>query len=435
MLNIAFYLDNAKLSKTNWTNILKGNPGVGGSEYEIILTAYKLSLYKKYSVIVFAHYIERFPTGLNLIKINNIGEALDIASKKNTKYFIFKEEPQWIKEGYLNNLPNSLFLIPWCHNFLKSWRLDFYSKCPNIKSLIMVGREQADLYRDHKVFRKIDYIYNGFPIPQKKEILDIFTPIEKRSNIVTFMASIMPFKGFHILAKAWPIIIDEVPDAQLYVIGSGKVYDENKVLGKYGIAEESYERVFMPYLTDKEGNILPSVHFMGRMGTEKIEIIKKTKVAVPNPSGDTETFGIGAVEFGIMGCDVITRRCCGYLDTVFNKKNLYSQRKSKILAKYVIKALKQPNNNFEDVYNDIKKRFSIEQTVKEWDCLFEKLENGENKIHDLEKNIPNKTFRYKWLRIIYSYINKLFLYKLPPMIKWSENRLIIHINWLRNQNY
>ena len=50
----------------------------------------------------------------------------------------------------------------------------------------------------------------------------------------------------------WPDVVKQVPDAQLYVIGSGKVYDENAKLGKYNIAEESYEKKFMSYLEQEE---------------------------------------------------------------------------------------------------------------------------------------------------------------------------------------
>ena len=39
MIRISFYLDNASLFETNWQNVMNGNPGVGGTEYEIVLLA------------------------------------------------------------------------------------------------------------------------------------------------------------------------------------------------------------------------------------------------------------------------------------------------------------------------------------------------------------------------------------------------------------
>lgn len=65
------------------------------------------------------------------------------------------------------------------------------------------------------------------------------------------------------------IYIKKVPQAQLYVIGGGNLYNRNAVMGKYGIATQEYENEFMPYITDDDGKILPSVHFCGILGKEK----------------------------------------------------------------------------------------------------------------------------------------------------------------------
>ena len=432
-MRVAFFLKNEVLQSIDWRNLLDGNPGVGGSEYIIALTAYVLSIRSNVDVTLIVQKKSQFPTGLSIAYADNLRAAIDYCEKNGIPYLAFKEYPRWIHEHCFDKLNGKVGLIVWCHNFLSSFLLDYYTKIPSVKSVICVGREQAELYRDHRLFNKIDYIYNGFPMSSEQE--KGLCPICHRKNIVTYIGSIVPFKGFHLLAKAWPMILKEVPDAQLYVIGSGQVYDDSKHLGKYGIAEESYENVFMPFLIDGNKNILPSVHFMGRMGTEKIQIIRETKVGVPNPSGDTETFGIGAIEFEIMGCEVVTRRCCGYLDTVYNKRNLYKPRKAKILAKYVVKALKYPTIQTEEFYNNIKQKFDIRQTVAEWERLFEALENGKSKIHDFNHDIPNLTFRWKWVRILYAKINKLSGYRLPCMTQWSENKIIRHINWLRSQRY
>lgn len=433
MNKIAFFLKNELLVNTDWRRIMDGNPGVGGSEYIIALTAYVLSIRSNVDVTLIVQKKSQFPAGLNIAYADNLRAAIDYCDKNGISYLAFKEYPRWIHEHCFDQLNENIGLIVWCHNFLSSFLLDYYAKIPSVKSVICVGREQAELYRDHRLFNKIDYIYNGFPMSSEQE--KGLWPICLRKNIVTYIGSIVPVKGFHLLAKAWPMILKEVPDAQLYVIGSGQVYDDSKHLGKYGIAEESYENVFMPFLIDGNKNILPSVHFMGRMGTEKIQIIRETKVGVPNPSGDTETFGIGAIEFEIMGCEVVTRRCCGYLDTVYNKRNLYGPRKAKALAKYVVRALKNPTIQTEEVYHGIKQKFDIQQIVLEWEKLFESLENRKCKIHDFNHKIPNITFRWKWFRIVYAKINKLSGYRLPCMTKWSENKIIRHINWLKNQHF
>ena len=433
MNKIAFFLKNELLVNTDWREIMNGNPGVGGSEYVIALTAYVLSIQSNVDVTLIVQKKSQFPTGLSIAYADNLRVAIDYCEKNGISYLAFKEYPRWIHEHCFDKLNGNVGLIVWCHNFLSSFLLDYYIKIPAVKSVICVGREQAELYRDHRLFNKMDYIYNGFPMPSRQE--QGLLPICQRKNIVTYIGSIVPFKGFHLLAKAWPMIIKKVPDAQLYVIGSGQLYDDNKQLGKYGIAEESYENVFMPFLVDANGKVLTSVHFMGRMGAEKVQIVGETKAGVPNPSGDTETFGIGAIEFETMGCDVVTRRCCGYLDTVCNKQNLYRRRKAKSLAKYVIKALRNPAAQTDEVYEEIERKFDIRQTVVEWEKLLEALEKGKSKIHDFNHDIPNLDFRWKWFRIIYAKINKWSGYRLPCMTKWSENRIVKHVDWLRSQHF
>ena len=59
--------------------------------------------------------------------------------------------------------------------------------------------------------------------------------------IVTYVGSLTKGKGFHVLAKEWKNILKAVPDAELYVLGSGKLYDNKAELGEYGLAEKTYE--------------------------------------------------------------------------------------------------------------------------------------------------------------------------------------------------
>ena len=110
---------------------------------------------------------------------------------------------------------------------------------------------------------------------------EVSEPFRKENDgkTVTYIGSLVPTKGFHLLANAWKAVLAEVPDAQLHVVGSGKLYDRNSKLGAYGIAEESYENSFIKGITDRAGELLPSVHFHGVMGEEKKELIARTSVA------------------------------------------------------------------------------------------------------------------------------------------------------------
>lgn len=430
MVRIGFFLENSPLGVIDYTNISQGNPGIGGSEFQVILNAYLLSQNPQYKVYLFAQTESIFPKEIDVIYEKDFKQCIYLCKKYKIKYFIFKEQPYWITNQCFQNIPSEINLITWCHNFLSTKRLDFYANHPSVKSIIMVGKEQAELYRDHKAFPKIDYIYNGNIIPSLEEINNL-TPCKNRKNIVTYIGSIYPYKGFHLLAKAWKKITRNVPDAELYVIGSADVYNINSHKGKYNIALPNYEQTFISYLMEN-GELMKNVHFMGKMGIEKNEILKQTKVGVPNPSGRTETFGISAIEMQVMGCCVVTKKCCGFLDTVINSNNLYSKNSS--LANYIIRNLKSPDINDSITYNTIKEKFDYKKTIKDWEKLFENLEQDNPKIHDFTHQIKNKDFNLKWLRLITQKINEHFNYILPPLIKWKEGKIFRKIDYLSDRD-
>ena len=42
-----------------------------------------------------------------------------------------------------------------------------------------------------------------------------------QNHAVTYIGSLVPTKGFHVLAAVWKTILKEVPDATLNVVGNG----------------------------------------------------------------------------------------------------------------------------------------------------------------------------------------------------------------------
>ena len=60
-MKIAFFLKNELIQGVDWRNIMQGNPGVGGSEYLIVLTSYMLTLSAKYDVTLIVQCESSFP--------------------------------------------------------------------------------------------------------------------------------------------------------------------------------------------------------------------------------------------------------------------------------------------------------------------------------------------------------------------------------------
>lgn len=402
---VAFYFDNSRISQVDCRDIESGNPGIGGTEYLFLLISTLLTKSNNdIDITVFNTSKGCIPECLEVQIFNSINDAYVYADSNDYDYFVFR--PQF-GESFEKELKSSYFhgktkLIPWCHNFLTYKQLSLYSKSDMIARIICVGREQMDLYMDLPAYKKSDYIYNCFDIDEDTIAAVRNNSFSERKNIVTYIGSIVPAKGFHILAKAWPEIEKSVPDAQLYVIGSGQLYDRDAVMGSFNIAENTYESMFMRYLTNGE-KIKDNVHFMGIMGKEKESILLKTKVGVPNPSGNTETFGLTALEFQSNGAKVITKKCTGYMDTVFNG-NLYSDEKN--IAKLIINALKSKDLDYESFVKKNDALFSKDMVIKQWEKLFKDgyvLEPADRSFSKL----PNKEFRLKWLKYILHKISSI----------------------------
>lgn len=420
MKKIGFFLNNTELGYLDFSNIEYGNPGIGGSEYMIVLMAHLLNKRQNniYSIILATHD-STFPKGLDVKKVKNLHDAINIAEKEKLDYLTFKHLTQYIREGVIYN--TSIKLIPWCHNFVSFKDLKFYAKHPSIYRILNVSREQMDMYLDHIAYNKSTYIYNSIDINCIERYNVTNFPFKKRNHIVTYIGSIIPVKGLHWIAEVWKDITEKVPDAELYIIGSGKLYFRNATMGHFGIAERNYENYIMKYLAPN-GKILPSVHFMGIMGEEKNQILLKTKVGIPNPSGISETFGISAVEMQLMGAKIATIQCPGYLDTVFNGE-LYKSKKD--LTKTIISLLLSDNSNYNSAIENIKNRFSHEKIAEKWE-IFLSSETKETK-HEY----VNLNFRHKWLKIKLRKIKEQnpILYHIVP----AYEQIALFINKIRKK--
>lgn len=314
MRKIGFYYNNDLLSEIDYAQLLKGNPGISGTAYMFALISTQLAERDNGLDVTFyaPHAVSASPK-MHVEQVHDAAEAFRKADESGIEYLVVKSNEANLLLTTFSESSCRTRIVVWCHNFLNNHELNTYARSPMIARMICVGREQMDIYRDHEAFGKSDYIYNTVQID--KQFTDNLIPFDKRENIVTYMGCVIPGKGLHVLAKAWPEVLRRKPDAQLYIIGTGALYGGNVTLGKWGLAEPRYELYIMKYLSC-DGQLLPGVHLMGIMGNEKYDILKRTKIGVPNPTGNTETFCVSAVEMQILGVKIVSKCCAGYLDTV-----------------------------------------------------------------------------------------------------------------------
>ncbi|WP_160674422.1 glycosyltransferase family 4 protein [Clostridium sp. C8-1-8] len=427
-MKIGFYLDNNGLRDVDLSNPKNGNPGIGGTQFMIWQLAYYLQKAREeLEVYIYANRIENLYSLTKNYEAKDLKDAIMLASSHSIDIFVFRS----ITDASVYELidANRLNSVAWGHNFGDSKQLELMKNCSYLKKYVCVGKEQLAMLRDHKIFDKATYIYNFLDF-------DVYKAIKgnnKKDNIVCYIGSIIPEKGFHILAEVWPDIVKSVPDAKLYVIGSGKLYDRDSQLGKYNIASSSYEKQFINYLTDGDDNISDNIKFFGVLsGTEKLDIMSKAKVGVVNPSARTETFGIGAIEFQALGIPVVSKGKNGHIDTIYNmkEKNLCSNKKQ--LAAQIIKLLKQEKNEYGDLCNCCKEfvynNFGVDKVLGKWIELFEEI--FYNKNTSREYKVGSYVDNHKWLFEFNRKIKSIPIFKsLPSIIEYRD-----YIKKLKSKN-
>ncbi len=375
-MKIAIHIDNRNISKVDCSDLLKGNPGIGGTEYCFLILAQAMKKhYPQHEIVLFAEKKGKLPYVDDVVLTDGIEDLINKVSQDNFDVLLLNSlrdgkplKDEWF--GLMNE--KNIKVVLWAHNFYYSDYCTRIAACDAVKANVFVGKQQYDRYIDHQIANKSTYIFNMYPVGEKVRNQEF-------DKAVTYIGSLVPGKGFHILAEQWKEILEKVPDAQLNVIGSGKLYNRDSKLGKFGIAEERYENAFMKHLVDENGKMLPSVHFLGIMGAEKSEVIANTAVGVVNPTGRTETFGISAIDFESMCVPVVTIATGGFLDTVIDKKTGRLYKKKSKLADCVSELLldKERNIQYGKAGRELSKSFAPEVITPVWMELFERIASGQ----------------------------------------------------------
>lgn len=396
MIKLGIELPDKNIKGIDLTNPKEGNPGVGGSEYLFTLLGTYLKQEAENIDICFYHYSEnKLPEKGKIV--TDEYEMLRQMRIDSIDIFIYQvnKTSEWYKA--LRN--TNLRAMAWAHVYPAYYEQKEIIKTENIRRVVFVGKEEYDAYIDSDLICKSTYIYN---------MLNTDKPLRERNFLnkeVTYIGSLVPAKGFHALAKIWSNVLDKVPDAQLNVIGTGRVYDRNAQLGRYGIAQDEYEKSFMQYLTTPEGKILPSVHFLGLLGKEKEEVFSRTMVGVVNPTALTETFCMSAVEMELAGIPVVSKKKWGLLDTVINNKTGFLFSSEKEFVDCIVRLLKDRELNMKmgvAARAFVKDTFEASAIIKRWK---EEIEAVYKEVQPEYLGIQNNYLNdHKWIKRVIRFI-------------------------------
>lgn len=416
-MKVAFYLNNYNYKEIDFSHPENGNPGVRGTQYMIWSLACALSRnYNDIDITLYANWIDKMPKDILCEKCNDDLEAVEKADRSKVDILVLRTSISTDKKVFerLNSVNYSC--ITWSHNFEDFYLAEMISKTDAIKRNICVGRQQYERLRDHAVFKKSLYIYNALTF----ECYDNYMR-DINNHIVVYVGMLDSSKGFHRLARIWPKIVKKDKKAVLYVLGSGNL-GANTKLGSLSIADDKYEKKFARYLCDKNGKIIPSVKFFGKVGgKEQREIMSKAKVGIANPTGIGETFCIVAIEFEALGIPVVSVKRYGLLDTVENGKSGLLRNTDSGLVNAIVKILNDDEmsdkmGNYGSIY--VRRKFSFPTILTEWHKVLIDVYNNKKNINKLEFNYPLN--QAKVIREVNRKIKKLSgLSRLPSLLEYD----------------
>ena len=414
-MHIVIYLGPKKGPSIDATHIDMGNPGIGGTQFCMLELANYLHETGKYNITIIATREYRTKHGIEFLKSTSDVDMCKLVERLDADILILSQFNNKDLEIELSKL--TCKIIIWTHNYIFSHFCKFIVNTPQIICNVFVGKQLYDRYIDDDVIKKSTFIYNMYydKYPDIKRVDDHKT--------VVYMGAIIPGKGFLELCSIWRKVLKRVPEAQLLVLGSGQLYGKNKV-GKLGISSDEYELSFTKYITDDTGHIIPSVKFLGIIGDRKEEIFRKASVGIVNPSGRTETFGMGIIEMGEAKLPVVTIGRNGYFDTVESGKTGILSKNLNSMAFEIIRLLTNHDMN-QRMGEEAKKnnqRFLPSKIGPQWEYLLSSIYYGNLKIKILRPSKPYSN-NHKWIRIcIAKFRFGLGLTHIPSLIR-IESRL------------
>lgn len=341
------------------SSILNGNPGIGGTQFEMFLLA-NLFFLKRDNDLDFNLLLTYPQKGIEnkYINVKNLEDVVAYCNTHSVDILIMREN----KKIHVLNLLTRTKVIFWVHNFLNFRFIKEIGNCEKVNRVVFVSKQHYDYYLEYNVNRKASYIYNAVSFKDTRCSIG-----ENKDNIVVFTGNIVPIKRLHLVTKMWPSIIKKVPDAQLYVIGTGANAHRDAKLGPFNIAEDSYEQIILkPLIKTKT---LDTVRFLGILGSEKNQIIRKAKAGIsPNKQ---ETFCLSAAEYILNGTPVIGVAKGGLNDVVINRRTGYLYRSQRKIKKTIIKILtgKITLNISNEDLNKMELKFGFEAFYKAWKSL------------------------------------------------------------------
>jgi glycosyltransferase involved in cell wall biosynthesis len=336
MRSIAFVLDDSNISGADLTNPGRGNPAIGGTEYSFASLAHELAVRGLARVtLIHRNPANAFSRTVAAISVANYPRGLPSALNQAgpVDCVVVRAHDSLPGSGVLQSIHDSIPVIAWAHNHLRSATLSYLARCAQIRRVVYVGREQCALAAGARCYFKSTHIPPGFYAPPP--------PSGKKEQRAVYVGSLVPQKGFHRLARLWPCIRRACPSAEIDVIGSVEVYHPLQRRGPLGLASPTYEKLILRYLRNDPARY--GVVFHGKMALEKYGVMSRAIVGLPNPTGFTECCPASVVEMSGCQAAVVAMRQWGMCDTIVDQVTGFLPRGDREYVDRVVSLLRDPD--------------------------------------------------------------------------------------------
>jgi len=378
---VGFYFDASHLKDFSIEKFEKGLIGISGTDSSFIRVVIGLSKRADFDIYFFGKEIGEFPD-TNFNSVNSFSHAIELAKEKQIDIFIFNLKINNELDDILALAQKiELNLVVWAQNPIPTPTLDRLNANTAVLKIVFVEDYDLSHIRHKKGFYKGVVIPNGI----EKEVY-VRGEIKIPDNLnVFYLGSLTPSKGFHHIAKAWPKILKKVPNAKLFIIGSGKLYNNHANLGPLGIANEEYERELMPFIGKNKQELKKNnVECLGLLNrNEVIDLIYNSKVGCMNANtfGSLESCSVTSLEVQLCGVPIIAGKAGGNLNTIINNKTgILIKDQENELPEAIIRLLTNDQLNLEmrkAAREYILRKYELRIVIDEWVAFLNKLMQGQ----------------------------------------------------------
>ena len=226
----------------------------------------------------------------------------------------------------------------------------------------------------HSRYRRIGRIYNPLN-PFYAGENGLLQADLKHPRQAVFSGYVGETKGAHHMFQCWRHVRRTLPDAQLVVAGSAKLYRHDAQVGAFGVASPEFEQHHLHPLALEFGSLENAgVHLVGLLSPIELRsLYHRSSLGVINLNAHnaTETFSCSGVEMAACGLTVFSMASAALPETLGFTGDAVLVTEPTQLAQAFVDALNRPNDpiRVEAQRRQFRDRYRLGRILDSWEEL------------------------------------------------------------------